>query len=1353
MRQIKNQGVRCTNSTNIPIALEINRMNSKLLPKSEEEKKPSIEKEHWLAKTNIESILAGLILLFILCFNLVRFSTEVTIRAPFLNDGVLHRIALIKAEEAVSIGNDPTDIWVSTIALGYPLFHYYQQLPYVIPAILTFTWQAKIDPSVLLSWTSYLLLSLFPLSIYWSMRKLGFNALTAAWSGVAASMLSTNGLYGFDVNSYLWGGYGLYTQLWGMFLLPPTLAQGYLAIKTRRGIFWSVLLLAATILSHLVYGYIAIISLAVFIFLPYLGRMTATTGTNLGRARLKRLIILLLLALLVTAYFWLPYLLDHAYINRSVWEDPGKYDAYGDAWTLTALVRGELFDYGRFPILTILAGAGLLVSLWHWREERYRLTVVFSVVWLMLYFGRPTWGVLLNLLPLSQDMHFHRLIGAVHLGGILLIGISLALPWQWVLTGKKVWQLVISATLTVLLLIPIFFERGAYLTKNVNWMRETQTAMQAEQTDYFNLVSTLQQLPAGRVYAGLGGNWGADYKVGAVPVYALLQSAGFDMVGYLYHALSLNADIQVLFDDQRPEQYNLFDVRYVVAPGSQAFPDFVQPVARFGQFQLYQVATTGYFDLVGSDSAFVGSKSEFFPAASRWLASDLPRVKEHPAIFISGKAIDYSNVFPLATAQEVIPLASMPNEQSRGQVIGEIIGKASYAVQVYVERQSYLMLKATYHPNWHASVDGNEVSTVMLMPSYIAVRVEPGFHQVLFEYHAQPWRFYLELVGLIVLFTIGFIERPRQVLKRELSRIPINHIHSWLQHSGSRIAGWYQSAAFAGILRIHLPYIGILMIFILLAGLPLFQLKIMSGHDSLEYLPRVVEFFENLKNGQLLPRWAPDLSAGYGQPLFIFNPPMYYYLSSIFHAIGFNLINSENLAIYLLLCLAGLGMYLLANDYFGQRGGLVAGVAYLFSPYLLVNLYVRHALADFTAMAFLPWAFWGLKRFTRKRAIGYHLIGPISIAMLLLSSNSVAVIATPALLLYAIWQGYSAHNRREFLSGILCLGLGLGLSAYFWLPALVERPYVHLERLLEGYLNYANHFVYPWQLISSPWGYGLSMLGSQDGMSFAIGPIYLGLIAIAIFILWRIRTLPTTTRRFGIFLIIILVLAVFFTSTPSKFVWDRLPLLQYLEFSWRFLTLVAFCTALFAGLPLALLTKNTRLSTPVAGLLIAGIFLTGFPHSKPESFLEVSEKGLTPDAIVKQSVSVSTVEEYQPIWVQGYYASSRNETLSLLEGEGYWQIDTALPTRYNFWVNAINDVRLRMNVTYFPGWTLYVDGTKSAIDYQNQYGLIEFELEPGQHHLRLIFMNTPIRNAGLVISLLAFLLILLTIGLDIKRTA
>jgi len=913
-------------------------MDPTSLPSLNEDRKPTVAFSRWLEMSHIEAILTGLIIFFAIGFNLLRFYPEVAIQVPVLNDGVLHRLSLERAIVAISDGQDPTDPWLATITMGYPLFHYYQHLPYIIPALLSTIFHRLVETDRLFTWTNYLLLSLFPLSIFWAMRRFGFNSLPAAWGGLVASLISTNGLYGFDSNSYIWGGYGLYTQLWGMFLLPIALAQSYVTMKTGRGYFWTVLLLAATSLSHLVYGYIAIISQVLFILLPVLVRKVVPAEGSGWWERGKRLVLILILVFLVTAFFLLPYLIDRPYMNRSVWENQGKYDAYGYAWTLTALVRGELLDFGRFPSLTILAGLGLLISLWRWRDERYRIPVVFSMVWLLLYFGRSTWGVLLNLLPLSQDMHFHRLIAGVHLGGILLIGISLALPWQWALAGKKVWQVMVTAIFTAALLIPVYRERGTYLTNNASWMTETRVAVDAEQANLTSLVDTLKQLPTGRVYAGLGGNWGASFKVGAVPVYALLQSEGFDMLGYLYHALSLNADIQVLFDEQRQEQYNLFNVRYVVAPASQTFPEFIQPVTNFGRFHLYQVATTGYFDLVGSDSAFVGDKNDFYSAASLWLTSNLPRVKQHTAIFLEGKANGFQNVFPLSQAKDLIPLASFPVEPPRGQVLTEVVSNNSYMAQLDVGRESYVLLKVTYHPNWHVTVDGVESTSVMLMPSYIGVQVEPGNHLVLFEYRSQSWRIFLTIIGLLVLLIIAYVELPRERLARWAHQLPYNNLRFRIRSVLLKIAGWNPLRSGAASLRIHLPYLGVLFCLTLLFGLPLFQFKIMSGHDALEYLPRVEEFFQGLKAGQLLPRWAPDFSAGYGQPFFIFNPPLFYYISSLFHAIGFGFIASENLTCFALLCLAGLGMYKLANEFFGRHGGLVAAAAYLFAPYLLENL-------------------------------------------------------------------------------------------------------------------------------------------------------------------------------------------------------------------------------------------------------------------------------------------------------------------------------------------------------------------------------------------------------------------------------
>ena len=1394
----------------------------------------------WITFPGQERLIAWFLLLFAVAFNLYYLYPEVAIKVPNLNDGVLHFLATERVVTALFLGQNPTDPWLGQIALGYPLFHYYQHLPYLPPAALHLLSLGRLPLLDLFNWTRYLLLSLFPLSIYWTMRRFGFGRLPAALSGLVAPLLATGGLYGLDFISYVWGGYGMYTQLWGMLLLPLALAQGYVTLRDGRGYLWATLLLAATLLSHLLFGYIALVSLVLFTFLPVLGqRGKGTTGISvqpspgveplggendakLGRSfgkhrlkpplqngnwqkaeppdrlptsddvwrRAKRLILLLALVALVTAYFWVPFLLDNPYLNRSVWEEAGKVDSYGYEWALGALVRGELFDFGRWPSLTFLAGLGLALCLWRWRETRYRIPVALFILWLLLYFGRPTWGVLLDLLPLSRDLHLHRLIAGVHLGGITLMGLGLALPWQWALSRrprtiyrsrrttdfgelsravrrllartvvhaeqKKIpivsssglqgntRYLLVTAVLTALLLYPVYRERADYLAQNAGWMAESQIAFAAEAQDIEALTETLWQLPPGRVYVGRAANWGKEYKVGAVPVYALLNSAGLDMLGKLYHALSLNADIQVLFDESRPEHYNLFNVRYVVAPADRTFPDFVRPLQAFGRHRLYQVETSGYFDLVGSDLAFIGDKKDFYPAASRWLWSDRPRVKQHPTLFLSEATGDDQQLFPLSQAGAVMAQTSFLAEPARGVVIWERLESNAYLAQVEVQRESTLLLKVTFHPNWHATVDGIAAKTVMVMPSYVGVKVAPGAHHVRLEYRPRPLRGTLLIVGLLALPLVALAEWRRQELIRlarwlNLARLPV-----LVERQILKAASWRPYLLAREALMPHLPYLGGLALLTLLAGLPLFQFKVMSGHDALVYLPRAVEFYEGLRAGQLFPRWAPDLSAGYGQPLFNFNPPLFYYLSAFFHLLGFSFVAAQNLAIFTLLLLAGLGMYLLAGEAFGQRGGLVSAVAYLFAPYLLVTLYVRHALADFSAFAFIPLAFWGLYRFAQGGRFRYLLVGALSVALLLLSSNPVALVAFPAFWLFLGWLAYAGRSWRALLRGLWCLMLGLGLSAFFWLPALVERDFVQTSRLLEGYLSYRHHFVYLYQFFLSPWGYGLSLPGPMDEMSFAIGSVHLLLVGAALLLILRIRVAAGRASLLVSFFLIVLLLAAFLASNASQFLWERAPLLQFLQFPWRFLSLVAVSTAFVCGFPFLLLgPEDRRLANGSMGVLIVALFLIGFPRARPESFLEVRDVDYSPHTIAARDIAVTTAREYEPTWVRERPQTPAEERLTFLEGEGRLSVAWLSPVYYEFHVEITEAARLRVNTFYFPGWTLSVDGAERRVDYSNPQGLMEFPLERGEHQVQIHFGDTLVRRWGTRLSLLALFLLLL----------
>jgi hypothetical protein len=1298
-----------------------------------------------------ERLVPRLILGFAVAFNLATLYPEAAIRVRYVNDGVLHLLALTHAIAAMAGGHDPTDSWLPGVALGFAWFHHYQHLPYVAPAAILFALNRLVGGALQVAdgfaWTGYLLLAAFPLSMYWSMRRLGFERLPAALAGLVASLLATDGLYGLDLGSYVWRGFGLYTQIWGMVLLPPALAHGYMTLREGRGYFPAAALIAATTLSHLAYGFIALATLPVLaaLLLPRLG---------VGRVA-GRLALLLLPTVLATAYFLLPLALDGAYLNRSIWEAAFKYDSFGHEWILGNLVRGNLFDFGRLPVLTVLAAVGLGVCIRNWRDERYRFPVALAILWLLAYFGRATWGALLDLLPGSRDLPFHRLIGGIHLGGIMLMGIGLALPLAWALARRDARITVAAFAVAALALLPVYRERVAYLDFNAELMRTSQRAYAAEQRDLTALFQTLRALPPGRVYAGLAGYWGKEYRIGEVKMYGLLTDAGFDVLGFLYHALSLNAEVITLFDEQRPEQYELFNVRYVVAPRDRAFPDFVKPIGEFGRHRLYQVDTSGYFALVGSDTTFVGNKTQFYPAASRWQNTDEPRVKQHPTLVLKGDAPGGQQAFPLAQADVLLPGGRLPDGPARGEVLAETVEMDRYSSRVAVERDSMLMLKVTYHPNWHAFVDGVETKTAMLMPSYLGVPIGPGMHEVRLEYRPQPWRAALMVLGLLALALTAAAERQRVALARVVGSIPHPRLRlfpipgrlssSALGQPSLLWRAWASGRIRAGAARSelapHLPYLGGVVVLTLLAGLPLLQLKLMSGHDYLEYLPRNVEFFRALTQGQLVPRWAPDFSGGYGEPFFSFNPPLIYAMTAALHALGFNFVAAENLACLALLLLAGLAMYLLAGAFVGPRGGLVAATAYVFAPYVLVTLYVRHALADYAAFPFIPLAYWGIWRFAEAGRYRYFAVGALAVALLFLSSNPVSLIAVPTIALLVGWLAWSMRSGNVALRGAWCLGVGTGLAAYFWLPALAEREFVHVHRLLEGGLNYRNHFVELRQLVDSPWGYGVSLPGPGDGMSFAIGTAYLVMAVAALALLrWTWAASPRAGRMVA-FALVVGAVGAFFSVGESIFIWDRLPLLQYLEYPWRFHSLIAVGTAFLFGLPLLFIrSQRTWLANGATAALMGLVLVMNYAHAKPEKLTDVTDADYTPRAIASKWLGATTALEYEPIWVRERPQAPVTQPAQLA-GRGSVTAIRRTPTETELRVEADEEALLRVNTFYFPGWTAFVDGRERTIDWTNPQGVMELPLERGSHLVRLWFGDTPIRVWARWLSFLALVLL------------
>ena len=296
-------------------------------------------------------------------------------------------------------------------------------------------------------------------------------------------------------------------------------------------------------------------------------------------------------------------------------------------------------------------------------------------------------------------------------------------------------------------------------------MEETRNALAAEDRELSGLFEKLEQLPLGRVYAGQAeaDHWGEQYRVGFAQVFALLHAKGVDMVGATYHRYSLSSGVIQSFDETNWEQYNLFNVRYVIAPEKQRFPAFVKPLQQFGRHHLYQVETSGYFDLVGSDLVFEGKRTDFYSAASSWMASNLPAVKQHPVVSLGSSSHVIKRPLPLSGASAVISKVQVSAGPPRGTVLSEDVGRDFFAAEVNVERESMLLLKATYHPNWRATVNGVEADTVMLMPGFLGVQLTPGNHEVRVEYQPRRLRTVLLGLGFLTLLLIPVGEKRATV--------------------------------------------------------------------------------------------------------------------------------------------------------------------------------------------------------------------------------------------------------------------------------------------------------------------------------------------------------------------------------------------------------------------------------------------------------------------------------------------------------------------------------------------------------------------------------------------------------------
>lgn len=526
---------------------------------------------------------------------------------------------------------------------------------------------------------------------------------------------------------------------------------------------------------------------------------------------------------------------------------------------------------------------------------------------------------------------------------------------------------------------------------------------------------------------------------------------------------------------------------------------------------------------------------------------------------------------------------------------------------------------------------------------------------------------------------------------------------------------------------------GILILVTLPTLLPLFNAKFFYTQDYI-FIARLSQMSAALSDGQFPVRWAPDLR--YGEPVFNFYAPLPYYIGAVIHSLGFNFIWTAKILFMLSSILSAMTMYVLAKHLFGKRAGMLAAVLYIYAPYKAVDLYVRGSLSETWAFIFFPLIFYTSAVLAEKPHLKNLTFLSLSLAGLFLTHNVTTLMFLPFIILWWIYLVLRQKKWKIILHLFLASVLGFGLAASFLLPAIFEGGFIQTKYLIVGYFNFRAHFVAFKQFFSLFWGYGSSLWGPTDGLSFQVGLVNFAVLAAVLILAVFHRK---DKRFFGLVLLlgISFMLSIFLQHTRSAFIWEAIPLLAFIQFPWRFLGISIFIVAL-AGAAITPYLKN-RLLVVYFIFIIAAVFST-VGYFRPKDYVDDNffDKFLDTSIMHK---GMDLTKDYLPIWVTSV-DGERFDVPIAETGEitvSNWQRNSRL---LRFSVNAYSDSVIEAPVAYFPGWEVRANNQVVPQSPPSKMGLVRFKLPAGDYNIEIEFKDTPIRIAGNIISLLSLMAII-----------
>jgi len=540
-----------------------------------------------------------------------------------------------------------------------------------------------------------------------------------------------------------------------------------------------------------------------------------------------------------------------------------------------------------------------------------------------------------------------------------------------------------------------------------------------------------------------------------------------------------------------------------------------------------------------------------------------------------------------------------------------------------------------------------------------------------------------------------------------------------------------------------LPFLYMLLLAGLLLG-PLWrEAGLPNTADGILHLHRSAAVARSWSSGLLWPRWFPAVYQGLGAPTFHYYSPLFYQVVAPLHLLGLALDLAAKLAITLFFVASGLATWAWLRRLLGPIAGLAGATLYLAQPLLFREYYFQGDYPQLLALLWLPVVLWAFTRLYLDDGWLYRLAAPLSLALLVLAHNITAMMGAGLLALYSLalllWRRDGAGWLRLLLGAVL----GLGLSAFFWLPALADADLVRVHNLQEGFFHFSQYFLSWRDLVAAPPVLDSRaanppfphMLGWAAWLALATG-------IVAVFTSLVRRSGWTAGRFWATAGLAFVALCLFLSQASSAFLWERVPLLALIEFPGRWLGPAALGVALVGG------AATVAWGERRAWLLLLGLILVValtsavffFPHQPFRTITAYTARNTQAYERHSNAWGLTSGNEFLPRWAgppqpQAARLAGRKH---LPEGAD-WLWETPDRARLQPGAgSALPSGPLVLPVHYFPAWQALAGGATLPLE-PSEDGLVGVTLTQPAGELTLRWQGTFWQKVGQWLSLIALL--------------